>query len=152
VAFARLQPRLDQLETAMEVDETDVGHALREQTPVLLFEGGAGDHGRFVVLAQLDNQLVQALQPGQAIFVVQRLASGHFGDVLRRMKVVSVEKGIIQAPRQGATDGRLTGTGDAGEDDNPSHFLAASAKRCRSFSARCRETSSMQAKTAAPRK
>jgi hypothetical protein len=52
-------------------------------------------------------QLAEFLQPGKAIGIVERLPAPHFLHVLRRMKIVRIEKPAIHPFGQQPADGRF---------------------------------------------
>src|SRR5579863_2835130 len=60
----------------------------------------------------------QTLEPGPAVFVVQRDAAFHLLDIFPRMEVVSVGKLPAQLLCQQASNQRLSGTSHAHHDHN----------------------------------
>ncbi len=60
----------------------------------------------------------ETIEPRRAIFVGERDTGGHLRDILRRMKVVRVEKMPAEPLRQCAADRCLTAAADTHENDD----------------------------------
>ncbi len=113
MVLAGLHALPDEVETAVEVDELKVGIALAEAVAVAFFEGGTGQDGRFSGLVLLVDEVIEAIQPGSAVFIGKGGPGGHFGDIGRGVVVVGVKEGAVEVIGQKTADCRLAGAGNA---------------------------------------
>ena len=68
------------------------GITLRQFVTVFCFQRRTGQHGKFVFCQRIDDDFSQRLQPLFAVGVGQRNSRAHFGDIFRRMKIVTFIK------------------------------------------------------------
>src|SRR4029077_15223942 len=116
--LARLQPRFDQVEIALEVDKPHViSLIVRHQIAVAPLQRRAGNHAGRPCGAMLRDPGGDRLQPRPAIRVGQRLAATHFLDISLRMKAVRIPKGAIETRGNQLPDRRFAGTRYAHDDD-----------------------------------
>jgi len=87
---------MDELEIALEPDPFDVLDASGEALAVALLERGAGHHGLFFFL----HYGIEAIEPGPAVVVFERLARSHLRDVRIRVVVVGVDEAPAELARE----------------------------------------------------
>ena len=66
--------------------------ALAQLVAVFLFQGRAGEHGRFPPRQMFMKQALQTHQPGIAVHVCKRNPLRHFGHVFWGMKIIPIIK------------------------------------------------------------
>ena len=113
VAFAALHALADQVGAAVEVDEQHPALRLGEQLAVALLERGAGEDGALAGRGLGGHPVLDLLQPGPAVLVLQGNALGHLVDVGLRVELVRLGAGPAKLLGQGRRDGGLAGAGNA---------------------------------------
>lgn len=68
------------------------------------FQSRTSDHPAVVCGEPASHEL----EPGESVRVVERVPSGHLGDVLRRVKVIAILERHAKFEREKFTDGGLT--------------------------------------------
>lgn len=92
------------------MDEADTLVALAQVVAVAFFEGGAGEDGRFACFQMAADNVVKAVEPGDAVGVGEGDTGGHFGDVFGRVEIVGVVEGAVEVSGEQTADGCLPGT------------------------------------------
>ena len=118
VALASSEPRGDQVEVALEIDEPHVGAlVLRDDVAVAPLQRRAGHHAGRAGRAMLGDPGGDRAQPRPAVLVGERLAALHLGDIGGRMETVRVAERAVELRGDQLPDGRLAGTRHAHHHD-----------------------------------
>ena len=96
MALAGGEPARNQILRALEKDEADVCAPVHENVAIGALQRRTGDHRMLALPADAVDLVGNRLQPGQAVFVGQRMARAHLRDIAWGMKPVAV----LVAPAQ----------------------------------------------------
>ena len=110
------EPVRDQLLRAVEKDDADVVASMHEDVAIGALQRRAGDDGVLAGLADAVDLVGDRLQPGPAVFVGERMARAHLGDIGGRMKSVAVLVTPAQPRGEAFGDGALARAGYAHHD------------------------------------
>jgi hypothetical protein len=101
----------------VEMDEDEPRIVLRETLAVSLAQRGAGHDDGFGRIERVDRQRAHTVEPGCTVGVGQGLASPHFFDARRRMRVIGVHEPGANRAGQSRADGCLTGASRPDDHD-----------------------------------
>src|SRR5688572_7805024 len=118
VALTAGEPLLEQRAACLEKHPADTRNVTRQLGAVSCSQRRAGDDHVHSVTRGFGHQTVDPRQPGTAIGVVERYATGHLGDVRWRVQIVRVDELPLQPLRQCPTHRGLACSGRAHHDDD----------------------------------
>src|SRR5215471_1694570 len=96
MSVARRQPTRDQIPPALEIDDADVGALADQDIAIGAFERRACDGAMVAGAPSRVDPGGDALQPGPAILVGERLPAVHFLDVRLRVEPIALLENPVQ--------------------------------------------------------
>ena len=123
MSFAPGEPVGDQGLRAVEKDDPHIVAAVHQDIAIGAFQRRAGDHDMAAGLADPVDLVGDRLQPRPAVFVGERMAGAHLGDVAGGMKPVAVLEGPAQAFGEVVGDGAFARAGHAHHDQRAGRFV-----------------------------
>ena len=87
-----------------------------ESFSVVVLQSGAGYDASLVFPGQVAGSFCDRIQPWVAIFVGERNAGRHFGDIFPRVQVVSLEEFCAQSGGECTADHCFAGAGNSHDD------------------------------------
>src|SRR5260370_12342854 len=108
----------DQRLVCFQEQQTELRRALAQAVAIARCERGAGEHRVASLFANTGEFLGEAVEPGPAVRVIERLAPAHFGDVALSMKPIALEELRAQLARKRPAERGLTRTRHAHHHDD----------------------------------
>ena len=107
VSFARGEARGDQLDVAVQIEETYVRSPASEEIAITALERRAGNHAGLAGLPPAVDPIRDLFKPGPPVAVVERMSGAHLGDIRSRMEVVAFLEGPTESICERLCDRRL---------------------------------------------
>src|SRR5262245_26821485 len=101
VSFARGEARGDQLDVAMQIEETHLRSPASEEIAITALERRAGNHAGLAGLPPAVDPGRDLFKPGPPVAVVERMSGVHLGDARSRMKIVAFFEGPTESISEG---------------------------------------------------
>jgi hypothetical protein len=77
-----------------------------------------------VLCIPLQHRFANGIEPGDAVVVAERNATGHFLNVSGRVEIVAIGKLPLQLPGEQFADGRLSTSGGAHQENDHGNIIA----------------------------
>ena len=127
VSFARGEARGDQLDLAVQIEETYVRSPASEEIAITALERRAGNHAGLAGLPPAVDPVRDLFKPGPPVAVVERMSGVHLGDIRSRMEVVAFLEGPTKSISERLCDRRLARSRNTHDHEDGSNASDVSA-------------------------